>query len=142
MNTNSIRSFIVDDETQSRSALRQELQLHCTEVENVGEAGNIPDAVEAINKLQPDLLFLDIKLRDGLGFEILDKLEHRNFHIIFTTAYSEYALKALKLNALDYLLKPIDSQELIQAIAKVMEMPVRNKPMLKQPLPDQSGQSV
>jgi two-component system LytT family response regulator len=133
-----IRSIIVDDEKQSRSALIQELTLNCPEVTNVAEAGNIPEAIAVINQQKPDLLFLDIKLSDGLGFDILEQLDFKDFHVIFTTAYSEYALKALKLNALDYLLKPIDAAELKSAVAKLSLQTTKQKPFLKKPLPDQS----
>lgn len=132
-----IKSIIVDDEKRSRSALLQELSLNCPEVENIAEAGNIPDAIQTINQGKPHLLFLDIKLSDGLGFDILDQLDFRDFQVIFTTAYSEYALKAIKLNALDYLLKPIDATELRLAVDKAISQVGKSVPRLKQPIPDQ-----
>lgn len=133
-----IQCVIVDDEKQSRSALRQELGLHCPGVSIIGEASDIPQAVAVINSKKPNLLFLDIKLSDGLGFEILDLLDYKDFQVIFTTAYSEYALKALKLNALDYLLKPIDANELVTAVGKLAQMTKKAIPVLRSLLPDQS----
>jgi two-component system, LytTR family, response regulator len=114
-----IRAIIIDDESRARSALKQEIALNCPEVLIVGEADSVQSSVELIQSVSPELIFLDIQLSDGLGFHILDKVGSDNYDIIFTTAYSEYAIKAFKTNALDYLLKPIDSEELIAAVAKV-----------------------
>jgi DNA-binding LytR/AlgR family response regulator len=116
-----IRAIIIDDESRARSALKQEITLNCPEVMIVGEADSVQSSVELIKKVVPELIFLDIQLSDGLGFHILEKVGNEDYQIIFTTAYSEYAIKAFKTNALDYLLKPIDSEELIAAVAKVSQ---------------------
>lgn len=115
-----LKTIIIDDESRARSALKQEIQLNCPEVEIIAEADSIATAVPLIKKLSPDLIFLDIQLSDGLGFTILEQADNQDYAIIFTTAYSEYALKAFKTSAIDYLLKPIDSTELIQAVEKTI----------------------
>lgn len=112
--------IIIDDEDQARAALRQELRLHCPDVEIAGEAASVKEAVALVHKEEPDLIFLDVQLTDGLGFDLLEQLVDRKFRVIFTTAYSEFALKAIKFSALDYLLKPIDTAELKQAVSKAM----------------------
>jgi len=113
------KAIIIEDETQAISALKSELQLHCPNVIVIGEARTVKDGIEKIKTLQPDLVFLDIQLTDGQGFDILSAIEEHLFKVIFTTAYSQYAIKAIKYSALDYLLKPIDSEELVAAISKL-----------------------
>ena len=116
-----MRALIIEDEAQAISALKSELKLHCSDVEIIGEAKSVKDGIEKIKLLNPELIFLDIQLSDGLGFDILELNKDYNFKVIFTTAYSQYAIKAIKFSALDYLLKPIDSQELIFAIEKALK---------------------
>lgn len=117
-----MRALIIEDEEQAISALKLELKTHCKEINVIGEAKSIKEAITKINLLEPELVFLDIQLSDGLGFEILDLCKQSNFKVIFTTAYSQYAIKAIKFSALDYLLKPIDSEELILAVKKAMKV--------------------
>lgn len=114
-----MKALIIEDETQAISALKSELQLHCPNVIVAGEAKTVVTGIEKIKELNPDVVFLDIQLSDGLGFEILSAFKEYTFKIIFTTAYSQYAIKAIKFSALDYLLKPIDSEELVSAISKI-----------------------
>lgn len=116
-----MRALIIEDEEQAISALKSELKTHCSEVQIIGEAKSIKEAVQKIKSLDPELIFLDIQLSDGLGFEVLNLFKESNFKVIFTTAYSQYAIKAIKFSALDYLLKPIDSDELINAVNKAMK---------------------
>ncbi len=116
-----MKTLIIEDEPQAISALKQELQLNCPEVVLLDVAQNVRDGVKKIKQHQPDLIFLDIQLSDGLGFDILKKLKKINFKVIITTAYSNYALKAIKFSALDYLLKPIDTEELKKAVDKAAE---------------------
>jgi len=115
-----MRALIIDDERLARSELRRMLELF-PRIDVVGEAINAEDAVQKIDELAPDLLFLDIQMPGKNGFELLSSLEGKVPEVIFTTAYDEYALKAFEYNALDYLLKPIDSQRLAEAIQKVDE---------------------
>ncbi|MBL0013697.1 MAG: response regulator transcription factor [Flavobacterium sp.] len=116
-----MKTLIIEDEEQSISALKAEIQLHCESLEIVGVAKTVKDGISKIKSLQPELVFLDIQLSDGLGFEILSASQESHFKVIFTTAYSQYAIKAIKFSALDYLLKPIDSEELVQAVTKAMK---------------------
>ena len=113
-----MRTLIIDDELQSISALKSEIGFHCPELEIIGEARSVKEGIEKIAALQPQLIFLDIQLSDGLGFDILTAFKDQYFKIIFTTAFSQYAIKAIKLSALDYLLKPIDIVELQEAVEK------------------------
>ncbi len=111
------RVIIIDDERLARNELRKLLADH-PEVEVVAEATNAAEGIQKIEELQPDLIFLDIQMPGKTGFDMLAELE-RAPHVIFTTAYDEYALKAFEVNALDYLLKPIDSGRLADAIHKL-----------------------
>jgi two-component system LytT family response regulator len=114
-----MNAIIIDDETQARKALLQEINFNCPYVQILAEAYDVKSGIKAIIQYQPELVFLDVQLTDGLGFDILDALENTNFRVIFTTAYSEYALKAIKFSALDYLLKPINGEELKDAVEKL-----------------------
>lgn len=115
-----IRTLIVDDEELARKNLVFMLNEHCPQVEVVGEASNMKTAKQILDDEEIDLLLLDIEMPNGSGFDLLEQhIGDFQFKIIFITAYHEYALKAFKFSALDYLLKPINSEELIQAINKV-----------------------
>jgi two-component system LytT family response regulator len=116
---NFLKALIVDDEIQGRTILRNLLQQSLPEIELVGEAGSVSEAARLITVLQPEIVFLDIHMRGETGFDLLKKLPKINFDIIFTTAHDQYALKAFRFNAIDYLLKPIILDELIAAVAKV-----------------------
>jgi two-component system LytT family response regulator len=113
-----MRAIVIDDERLARKELITLLnQLETVEV--VGEAVNVDDAKEKIEQLQPDVIFLDIQMPEKTGFDLLEELDHVP-HVIFTTAYDEYALKAFQVNALDYLLKPIEPKRLEDAINKLL----------------------
>ena len=116
-----INAIIIEDEPQAISALKLELELNCPDVIVKGTAHSVKEGICKITKIKPDLIFLDIQLSDGLGLDILEHFEEIDFKIIITTAYSEYALQAIKFSALDYLLKPINSKELQIAVSKVNE---------------------
>jgi len=113
-----LRVVIVEDEVHSREALKSLLTEFCEGVEIVGMASDVETAVSLIKKTSPDLLFLDVELQTGTGFDVLDQLDEVNFEIVFTTAFEQYAVKAIKLSSLDYLLKPIDIEELQRAVEK------------------------
>lgn len=113
-----IKAIIVDDEVKSQSSLFKLLERFCPDVEVIGFANSVQSAVEIINKEKPDLVFLDISMPDGDGFEVLDQVHSRQFEVIFTTAYNEYALKAIQFSALHYLLKPINYTELKDAVTR------------------------
>lgn len=111
-------AIIVDDERLARNELKKMLTDY-PEIEIIGEAGNVDDALKLIEELGPDILFLDIQMPAKTGFDLLAELDTVPT-VIFTTAHDEYALKAFEVNALDYLLKPIDPKRLSDAIQKVM----------------------
>lgn len=114
-----IRSIIVDDELKSRESLKILVEDYCDNVTVEATCQNVDEAEKAIHDLKPDVVFLDIQLQRETGFDLLSKFENFDFEVIFTTAYSEYAIKAFKFSAIDYLLKPIDIGELRKAIEKV-----------------------
>lgn len=111
---------MVDDESNNRQNLRNMLHKFCTEINVMGLAKNIKEAENLINTTSPEVVFLDIEMPGGNGFDLLAKVKV-DFKVIFVTAYDEYALKAIKFSALDYLLKPIDRQDLIQAVKRLKE---------------------
>lgn len=116
-----IRAIIIEDEAKSRELLQSLVEKNCPGVSIVAQAENVEQGVEAIRKHEPNLIFLDITMPDGTGFDLLSKVSNANFEIIFTTATDKFALKAIKYSALDYLLKPIDPEELKEAIGKIRE---------------------
>lgn len=116
-----IRSVIVDDEENSRIVLENLLTEFCEGIEVLTTVDSIKTAVEAIQKYQPDLVFLDIEMPEENGFKLFDYFEEPTFDVVFTTAYDQYALKAFKFSAVDYLLKPIDLEELQKALLKFKE---------------------
>ena len=125
-----IRTIIVDDEPYCCETLVTLLEEYCTEVEVVGIFYNGKAALEAIKKLSPELVFLDVEMPHMNGFEMLERLPSINFELIFCTSYDQYALKAIRISALDYLLKPVDSDELQQAVQKVIRR--SQKPIAQQ----------
>jgi two-component system LytT family response regulator len=116
-----IRAIIIDDVERSRASLADDLKRYCPEVEVIAEAESVKTGVEAIKKHQADVVFLDIELEDGNGFNILEQVGKADFKVIFTTGSDEYGIKAVKFSALDYLLKPIDPEELVAAVSKLQE---------------------
>jgi two-component system, LytTR family, response regulator len=114
-----LKSIIVDDELKSRENLRKMLAAFCQDVEVMATCQNVAEAVQAIEKYRPQVVFLDVQMQGETGFDLLTVIKNIDFEIIFTTAYSEYALKAIKFSAIDYLLKPIDVDDLQNAIAKI-----------------------
>lgn len=117
----SIRSFIVDDEPHNIENLTHLLHTHCPEIEVVGTAISIKEALTGIHATKPDLLFLDIRLNNETGFDLLQQIVHEQIEVIFITAYDQYGVQAIKFAALDYLLKPVDSDELMKAVQKAAE---------------------
>lgn len=116
-----IKSIIIDDEERGRSSLQSLLSEYCEDVEVIASCSNVPDGVIAINKHQPSLIFLDIEMPEYSGFDLLDFFKEVNFEIVFVTAYSEYAIKAFEISAVDYLLKPVQIEQLQNAIEKVKQ---------------------
>jgi two-component system LytT family response regulator len=116
-----IKALIIDDEKSSRDTLRGFLDNYCEEIEIIDEAESAEQGIEQIKKLKPNLIFLDIELPLGSGFDLLEACKHSNFEVIFTTAHDQYALRAIKVCALDYLLKPISATDLKTAVAKISQ---------------------
>ncbi len=116
---NTIKVVIAEDEPRNVEILKAILEDHCEHVEVVGAARTVENAVEIIKKTNPDVLFLDIELPPRKGFEILNQFKKVDFDVIFTTSHEEYAIQAIKFAALDYLLKPLNIEEVKAALAKV-----------------------
>ena len=132
-----LTAVIVDDERRGRELLNQLLQVHCPEVEVKAMASSVDEGIEVVNRLSPDVLFLDIRIGNEFGFDLLPSLTVPMPAIIITTAHQEYAIKAVKVQAIDYLLKPIVSDELKSA---VLQHQVARKRSLS-PLPKASSLS-
>lgn len=120
-----IRALIIDDEQSGCEVLENLIELEHPDVQLFPSVHSISEGVASIEQNQPELIFLDIKLNGRSGFEILEKTAHLSYEVIFVTAYSEYALKAIKASALDYLLKPVSRQELGEALARVRKRSVQ-----------------
>jgi len=117
-----IATLIVDDNKHNRAVLVKLITEYCPDINIVGEASSVETAEAAIKKLSPELVFLDIDLGDGTAFELLSKLPDHKYHIIFVTAYDKYAIDAFKVNAVDYLLKPISISDLEKAVDKLKDL--------------------
>ncbi len=117
-----LRFAIIDDEIDSRSNLRQLIADCCPSVQIVGEAEGVQSGYALLSDIQVDAIFLDIQMKDGTGFDLLAKFERPAFYVIFATGFSDFAIKAFEYNAIDYLLKPVEIDQLQRVIAKVDEM--------------------
>lgn len=116
-----IRAVIVDDELNARENLSYFLNNYCPQVQIIGSAESVSEAVELIQSTHPDLVFLDIEIGEGSGFDVLEAIKNTSTEVIFTTAFNHYAIKAFKFSAIDYLLKPIDIEELKEAVQRAEE---------------------
>lgn len=117
-----LRAVIIDDEITSREILRNYLRDYCGQVNILGEASTIKQGMALINKERPNLVFLDVEMPFGNAFDLLDKIPDRTFETVFVTAYDQYAMEALNQHAAYYLMKPINIDELIKAVAYVEEI--------------------
>lgn len=118
---NRIRSIIIDDEPDGRDAIRIALEKYCPDIEIVAICNGPEVAIPTVKKLKPDLVFLDIQMPILSGFDLLKQLSPVDFEVIFLTAFDQYAIKAIKFSALDYLLKPIDVDDLLKAMERAKE---------------------
>jgi two-component system, LytTR family, response regulator len=116
-----ITAVLIDDEALARDALCNMIRMFCPDVQIIGQANSVESGVAIIRDLSPDVVFLDIQMPDGTGFDLLKEFSSIDFKFVFVTAYQEYAIKAFKFSAIDYILKPIDPSELISAIEKLHE---------------------
>jgi len=112
-------TVIIEDEVDAQSLLSGIIREYCPSLQLVGIASNIKDGIALLEKTKPELVFLDIEIEDGTSFQLLDRLKHMSFKVIFTTAYDQYALKAFKYGAIDYLLKPYSPQDVLKSIERV-----------------------
>ncbi len=115
-----LKAIIVDDEEKNREGLARMIDQFCHDISVVGKAESVATARSAIESHQPDIVFLDIEMPGGNGFSLLEEMPNPNFQVIFTTAHADYAIKAIKFAALDYLLKPININELKTAVEKAI----------------------
>lgn len=115
-----MHAVIIDDEKHCRDVLQMLLERHCPEVTIDALCGDPEEALKVIERLQPQLVFLDVEMPGMNGFELLESCTRRSFSVIFTTAYDQYAIKAIRHSALDFLLKPIDKDELVQSVQKAL----------------------
>lgn len=126
-----MRCIVVDDELKAREVLVSLIEEHMPEVHVVAQASNISEAEILLNKHRIDFLFLDVEMPGGTGFDLLNNLKNIDFEVIFTTAYDQYAIKAIKFSAIDYLMKPLRVEELKDAINRVQEK-INNAKILSQ----------
>ena len=116
-----IKAIIIDDEQDAREGLKLTIEKSCPEISIMAMCGSPEIGIEKINELRPELVFLDVQMPRLSGFDVLEKFETINFEVIFVTAFDKYAIKAIKFSALDYLLKPVDVDELVSAVNKIKE---------------------
>lgn len=128
-----VKIAIIDDEKNVRIVIKKMLHLLFPDCEIVAEAASIKEALNCIPQSKPDIVLLDIELEDGTGFTLLKQLPNLDFKLIFITAFNQYAIKAFKVNALDYILKPIEPSELENAISKAKEL-ISSEEVLKKQL--------
>jgi two-component system LytT family response regulator len=125
-----ITALLIDDDQHLRQGMKSLLERHAPEIRIIGEAESVKTGITAIENWKPQVVFLDIHLTDGTGFDILEEVAKTNgklnSHIVFITAHEQYALKAFKFSALDYLLKPVDPEELKKSIVKIKEVLEKN----------------
>ncbi|HOD09879.1 MAG TPA: response regulator, partial [Flavobacterium sp.] len=117
-----ITAVLIDDDKHLRTGLKALLERYTNEIQIIGEAESVKTGVELLKTLNPQVIFLDIHLNDGTGFDILEKLGKTTAHIVFITAHEQYAVKAFKFSALDFILKPVDPEELQSTIVKIKEV--------------------
>ena len=113
-----IEAVIIEDETNNRELLESLILQYCPKINILGNATSVESGIELIQSKKPNLVFMDFEIEGGNGFDILDAINFHTFKVIFVTGYSEYAIKAIKYSALDYLLKPIDIEELVAAVGR------------------------
>jgi len=122
-----MRAIIVDDEKRARNYLRGILEDQFKKIEIIGEADGVEAGIKLVNELKPELVFLDVQMQDGTGFDLLAKIDRSKFHIIFISAYDRFAITAIKFSAVDYLLKPVESVDLGLALEKVNNTKITNE---------------
>lgn len=127
-----LKAVIIDDEAKARRILKSFLEEYCTNITVIGDAPDVVQGVKLIQKEKPDIVFLDIEMPGYNGFQLLEFFDEINFEVIFVTAYSEFALKAFQVSAVDYLLKPLQIDQLIKAVEKAEK--IRGNSLIKERL--------
>ncbi|MEA3479428.1 MAG: response regulator, partial [Bacteroidota bacterium] len=122
-----LRTIIVDDESDAVKFIESIIAEYCPNIEIVGTANSAREGVKLINEKEPDLVFLDVEMPHGSGFDLLSNFPQKNFDVIFITAFNHYAIKAIKFSAVDYILKPININEFVEAVKKVETARQKNK---------------
>ena len=126
-----ITALLIDDDSNLRNGMKGLLSMYAPDISILGEADSVKSGIEAIEELQPDVVFLDIQLGDGTGFDILEQIMLKqgsiHTHVVFITAHEEYAVKAFRFSALDYLLKPVDPEDLHAVIEKIKKVLANNE---------------
>jgi len=125
-----IKAVLIDDENDSIEVLQMLLAQHCPQVEVVAWANSVAEGHKIIDKYNPHLLFLDVEMPGKNGFELLNEVTNPNFHVIMVTGYENYAIKAIKYSALDYILKPVDAEDLVNAVSKLNPQKMATDPRL------------
>jgi two-component system, LytTR family, response regulator len=115
-------AVIIDDEARVRETIQHMLSIYCPNIKVIGEADSVESGYTLIDKIKPEVVFLDIKMPDGTGFDLLKRFKRIDFYLIIITSYEEYAIQAFKVSALDYILKPVDSTDLINAVIKLTKV--------------------
>ncbi len=118
------QTILIDDDQLSRRGLRRILEQNFPEIEIVGEADSVSSGLDLINRVEPELVFLDIEMPDGTGFSLLEQVTNVNFKVVFTTSYSDYAITAFKYSAFDYIVKPVLIENVRLTINRINEIPV------------------
>jgi two-component system LytT family response regulator len=118
---NKLITVIIDDEYDAVGFISSVINEYCPDLELAGKAHNVKDGINVINDVKPDLVFLDVEMPNGTGFDLLAHYPEKKFDVIFITAFNHYAIKAIKFSAVDYILKPINISEFIEAVGKVVE---------------------
>lgn len=126
-----LKAVLIDDEINNLGSLKKKLSKHCAQVQIAAECDSAESGIEAIDSLHPDIVFLDIEMPVMNGFAMLQQLNYKNFELIFTTAYDHYAINAIRFSALDYLVKPIEIDDLKEAVKKAEEKRNRSNPNLQ-----------
>jgi two-component system LytT family response regulator len=116
-----LKTIIVDDELDAVEFINSIISEYCPTLDVVGRAYNVVQAADTINRTRPDLLFLDVEMPNGTGFDLLAQFPEKDFDVIFITAFNHYAIKAIRFSAIDYILKPINITEFIDAVGKVLK---------------------
>ena len=116
-----MRAVIIDDEASVRESTQTLLSIYCPDIEVIGQASGVKEGIALIQEKKPDLAFLDVEMSDGTGFDVVYSFKDRDFAIVFVTGHNEYAVKAFRLSAIDYILKPIDPEDLEKAVAKARQ---------------------